>query len=167
MKIQHSIITNSIFNIKFQNSTRIQYSTKIWFFIDKSIFSEKKNKKKNSIQWPSSTLNRKSKIQRKFNILTKIQILPKMQSSMETSSCSIFINSASLNSMFSGKFKIHFSTKARFNWKFNIQRETQYVTKKLTYSKKNNNIQTLQFNIVTYHLHIIWKPTADGYCTVF
>ena len=41
-KIQHSVIANSIFNIKFKNSTRIWYLTKIWFFIDNSIFSEKK-----------------------------------------------------------------------------------------------------------------------------
>ena len=41
-KIQHSVIANSIFNIKFKNSTRIRYLTKIWFFIDNSISSEKK-----------------------------------------------------------------------------------------------------------------------------
>ena len=41
-KIQHSVIANSIFNIKFKNSTRIRYLTKISFFIDNSISSEKK-----------------------------------------------------------------------------------------------------------------------------
>ena len=92
--------------------------------------------KKNSIWWLKWTFNQKSKIQRKFNILT--QVLPKMQYSMEISSCSIFTNSAILNSMFSGKFKIYFSTKVPFNWKFDLQRETRYKTKHLTLTKNYN-----------------------------